>query len=60
MNGLEEMSLLENETLISLKGLSNLPVLKKLILNGSKVSNLKEFPDLPRLEVLSLEGNGIS
>ena len=60
LTSLEELSITENETLVSLKGLSNLPSLKQLILNGSKVANLKEFPDLPQLEVLSLEGNAIS
>lgn len=60
LTSLEELSITENESLVSLRGLNNLPSLKKLILTGSKIANLKDFPDLPSLEVLSLEGNAIS
>jgi Leucine-rich repeat (LRR) protein len=60
LTSLEELSITENESLVSLRGLNNLPYLKKLILTGSKIANLKDFPDLPSLEVLSLEGNAIS
>ena len=60
LTSLEELSITENESLVSLRGLNNLPSLKKLILTGSKIASLKDFPDLPNLEVLSLEGNAIS
>ena len=60
LTSLEELSITENESLVTLRGLNNLPSLKKLILTGSKVANLKDFPDLPSLEILSLEGNAIS
>lgn len=50
---------MDNETLVSLKGLNNLPKLKKLIFTGCKIANLKDLPELPALEVLSLEGNAI-
>ena len=60
MSALEELSITENETLTTLKGLEDLPSLKKLILNGSKIDSLDDFPNLPSLEELNLDGNAIS
>jgi len=46
--------------LTTLKGLEDLPSLKKLILTGSKIDSLDGFPNLPSLEELNLDGNAIS
>ena len=42
MSALEELSITENETLTTLKGLEDLPSLKKLILTGSKIDLLTQ------------------
>ena len=60
LHNLEELYIQDNQYLSSVKGLYNLPKLKKLILTGSKISTLKDFPELQSLEILSLDGNSIS
>ena len=57
---LEELSIQENETLTTLKGLENMTGLKKLNLNGCKIESLDSFPMLPALEELVLDGNSIA
>lgn len=57
---LEELSIQENETLTSLKGLDGMKSLKKLNLTGSKLETLKELPQFPCLEELVLDGNSIA
>jgi Leucine-rich repeat (LRR) protein len=57
---LEELSIQENESLITLKGMENLGALKKLNLNGSKLESLGDFPSFPKLEELVLDGNAIA
>jgi len=57
---LEELSIQENETLVTLKGMENLGALKKLNLNGSKLESLSDFPSFPKLEELILDGNSIA
>lgn len=59
LSELEELSLQENETLITLEGLGQLPKMKSLNLTGSKVADLNHIPDLPCLEQLILTGNDI-
>lgn len=60
LHHLEELQLGENETLTTLKGLEDLPKLRKLTLNGCKVDSLADFPNLPALEELNLDGNAIA
>lgn len=57
---LEELSIQENETLTSLKGLQDMPKLRKLNLTGSKLEVLADFPALPALEELILDGNAVA
>ena len=57
---LEELSIQENETLTSLKGMDNMNALKKLNLTGSKLESLSDFPSFPNLEELVLDGNSIA
>lgn len=57
---LEELSIQENETLTSLKGMDNMKSLKKLNLTGSKLESLDELPSFPCLEELILDGNAVA
>lgn len=57
---LEELSIQENETLVTLKGIENMPALKKLNLTGSKLESLGDFPSFPKLEELLLDGNAVA
>ena len=60
MYELEYLSIQENEPLVSIKGLSNMPKLKKLVLKGNKIEKLDGLSDLPALEELYLDGNAIA
>ena len=57
---LEELSIQENETLTSLKGMDGMASLKKLNLTGSKLESLDELPSFPCLEELILDGNAVA
>lgn len=57
---LEELSIQENETLTSLKGMDNMTSLKKLNLTGSKLESLDDFPSFPQLEELVLDNNAVA
>lgn len=51
-----ELDLSENE-ITTMKGLENLPNLKKLILKTNKMEAIDYVPDLPKLEHLDLGEN---
>ena len=57
---LEELSIQENETLTSLRGMDSMGALKKLNLTGSKLESLNDFPHFPALEELVLDGNSVA
>ena len=58
---LQTLSVSENETLTSMKGISNCPNLTKLTLSANpKFEGIDEVPDLPSLEELHLNGCPIS
>ena len=60
MYELEHLSIQENESLVSIKGMENLPKLKRLVLKGSKIEKLDDIPQLPCLEELHLDANAIA
>ena len=57
---LEELSIQDNETLTSIKGMDNMTSLKKLNLTGSKLESLSGLPNFPQLEELVLDGNAVA
>jgi Leucine-rich repeat (LRR) protein len=57
---LEELSIQENETLTSIKGMDDMKCLRKLNLTGSKLESLSDLPNFPALEELILDGNAVA